>query len=175
MLLNLGGWICPSIDSLVQGTKLVLCRSRSIPRVKVRLSCSIYLNLLKYKHRYRTWRETYSERDQSRSSRSNVRSNLILFRYIMRNIMFVCMFVYTPQNYLILCYTICPCVIRVSRTTSVTRILNNLQWTSLKDRRTISRLSTLHKARLGLIALPMDDLLQPLRRPSRHSCQIAIK
>ena len=56
-----------------------------------------------------------------------------------------------------------------SRTTSVTEILNNLQWTSLKDRRTISRLSILHKARLGLIALPVDDLLQPVRRPSRHS------
>ncbi len=63
-----------------------------------------------------------------------------------------------------------------SHTTCVTEILNNLQWTSLKDRRTISRLSILHRARLGLIALPVADLLQPFRRPSRHiKIQIAIK
>ena len=41
-----------------------------------------------------------------------------------------------------------------SRDSSITRILlQDLNWTSLKDRRTINRLSILQKARLGLLAL----------------------
>ena len=54
------------------------------------------------------------------------------------------------------------------RTSSVTAMLKDLDWPSLKDRRTASRVTILQKARLGLLPLPVDDLLLPLQRPSRH-------
>ena len=57
------------------------------------------------------------------------------------------------------------------RTSSVTNMLKELDWCSLKDRRTANRLSILHKAREGLLPLPVDDLLLPVQRPSRHSHQ----
>ncbi|KAJ8035762.1 hypothetical protein HOLleu_19537 [Holothuria leucospilota] len=46
-------------------------------------------------------------------------------------------------------------------------MLKDLGWDSLKVRRTVNRLAIFHKARLGLLALPMNNL-QPVRRPSRH-------
>ena len=55
-----------------------------------------------------------------------------------------------------------------SRYSSVTEILANLQWNSLKNRRTVSRLSVLQKSRQNLLALPVNDLLLPARRQSRH-------
>ena len=55
-----------------------------------------------------------------------------------------------------------------SRHSSVSDMLNQLGWSSLETRRTANRLNTLHKARLGLLSLPIDDLLQPVHRPSRH-------
>ena len=55
------------------------------------------------------------------------------------------------------------------RSSSVSAMLNNLGWTSLKDRRTASRVQILQKARLGLLPLPVDDLLLPPSRLSRHT------
>ncbi|KAJ8042793.1 RNA-directed DNA polymerase from mobile element jockey [Holothuria leucospilota] len=51
---------------------------------------------------------------------------------------------------------------------SVTEMLKDLGWDSLKVRRTVNRLAIFHKARLGLLALPMNNL-QPVRRPYRHN------
>ena len=53
-------------------------------------------------------------------------------------------------------------------TSNVSDMIKDLNWSSLKDRRTISRLSILHKARQDLLALPVNDLLQPVQRLSRH-------
>lgn len=55
------------------------------------------------------------------------------------------------------------------RTSSVTEIMKDLHWCSLKNRRTTSRLSILQKARQGHLSLPVDTLLQPPRRLSRHN------
>ena len=55
------------------------------------------------------------------------------------------------------------------RTSSVQNMLNELGWDSLQDRRTASRLTILHKAREGLLPLPVDQLLQPPQRRTRHS------
>jgi hypothetical protein len=57
------------------------------------------------------------------------------------------------------------------RTSSVQAMLDELGWCSLKDRRTAHRVTVLHKAREGLLPLPVDNLLLPLQRPSRHSHQ----
>ena len=50
---------------------------------------------------------------------------------------------------------------------SVTEMLKDLGWESLEDRRTVNRLAIFHKARLGLLALPINNL-QPVRRFSRY-------
>ena len=55
------------------------------------------------------------------------------------------------------------------KTSSVTSMLQDLEWVSLKDRRTTNRVCILQKARLGLLPLPVDDLLLPLQRLSRHT------
>ena len=55
------------------------------------------------------------------------------------------------------------------RTSSVTSMLQDLNWVSLENRRTANRVSIFQKARLGLLPLPVDDLLLPLQRPSRHT------
>ncbi|KAJ8020858.1 hypothetical protein HOLleu_40561 [Holothuria leucospilota] len=47
-------------------------------------------------------------------------------------------------------------------------MLRDLGWDSLKDRRTVNRLVALHKDRLGLLALPIANLSQPVWQPSRH-------
>lgn len=45
-------------------------------------------------------------------------------------------------------------------------MLNELEWKSFKDRRTVNRLTTLYNARMGLLAQPVDNLLQPIINPS---------
>ena len=57
------------------------------------------------------------------------------------------------------------------RSTSITAIINELEWDILQNRKTANRLTILHKARQGLLALPVDQLLQPTWRQSRHSHQ----
>ena len=56
-------------------------------------------------------------------------------------------------------------------TSSVSAMLKELDWSSLQNRRTASRLSILHRAREGILPLPVENLLLPLQRPSRHSHQ----
>ena len=55
------------------------------------------------------------------------------------------------------------------RSTSITAVIKDLEWNTLQNRRTANRLTILQKARQGLLALPVDQLLQPTRRQSRHS------
>ena len=55
------------------------------------------------------------------------------------------------------------------RTTSITHLIKDLNWDTLQNRRTANRLGILHKARQGLLALPVENLLQPNLRHSRHS------
>ena len=56
-----------------------------------------------------------------------------------------------------------------NRTTSITALIKDLKWDTLQNRRTASRLTVLHKARHGLLALPVNQLLQPSLRQSRHT------
>ena len=56
-----------------------------------------------------------------------------------------------------------------NRTTSITALIKDLEWDTLQNRRTANRLTVLHKARQGLLALPVDKLLQPSLRQSRHT------
>ena len=56
-----------------------------------------------------------------------------------------------------------------NRTTSITALIKDLEWDTLQNRRTANRLTVLHKARQGLLALPVDQLLQPALRQSRHN------
>jgi hypothetical protein len=55
------------------------------------------------------------------------------------------------------------------RKSSVDKMLKDLNWSSLETRRKATCLSVLHKARHDLLALPVNQLLQPVRRQSRHS------
>ena len=55
------------------------------------------------------------------------------------------------------------------RSTSITAVIKELEWDTLQNRRITNRLKILQKARQGLLALPVDQLLQPTRRQSRHS------
>ena len=55
------------------------------------------------------------------------------------------------------------------KTSSVTAMLQELDWVSLEDRRTANRICIFQKARLGLLPLPVDDLLLPIQRLSRHT------
>ena len=56
------------------------------------------------------------------------------------------------------------------RSTSITAVIKDLEWDTPQNRRTANRLTILQKARQGLLALPMDQLLQPTRRPYPDSC-----
>ena len=49
------------------------------------------------------------------------------------------------------------------RTTSVTQLLTELDWSQLADRRRVARLSMFFKAVHGLVAIPTDKLLLPSR------------
>ena len=53
------------------------------------------------------------------------------------------------------------------RTTSITQLLTELDWSQLADRRRFARLSMFFKAVHGLVAIPTDKLL----RPSRYTRQ----
>ena len=46
-----------------------------------------------------------------------------------------------------------------NRTTSITALIKDLEWDTLQNRRTANRLTVLHKARQGLLALLVDQLL----------------
>ena len=52
---------------------------------------------------------------------------------------------------------------------SVTTMLENLKWQPLEERRMNTRLCLLYKAVNGLVAIPVQQYLIPLSRPSRHS------
>ena len=49
------------------------------------------------------------------------------------------------------------------RTTSITQLLTELDWSQLGDRRRVARLSMFFKAVHGLVAIPTDKLLWPSR------------
>ena len=55
-----------------------------------------------------------------------------------------------------------------SYNSSVTTMLNQLQWIPLQQRRQNIRLCWLYKIANGLVAIPVDQYLTPLIRPSRH-------
>lgn len=55
-----------------------------------------------------------------------------------------------------------------SYNSSVTTMLNKLQWTPLQQRRQNIRLCWIYKIANGLVAIPVDQYLTPLTRPSRH-------
>ncbi len=61
------------------------------------------------------------------------------------------------------------------KTTSITQLVKDLNWDTLQHRRTANRLTILHKARQGLLALPIENLLQPNPRQSRHNHPEAYK
>ena len=53
-------------------------------------------------------------------------------------------------------------------TGSMTGILENLKWESLKKRRRDSRLILLYKGLKGTASIPTDDLITPIRRSRNH-------
>lgn len=55
------------------------------------------------------------------------------------------------------------------RTTSATELIRGLGWDLLSTRRKISRVSVLHKAIGGHLALPVSDYLRPTTRTTRRS------
>ena len=55
------------------------------------------------------------------------------------------------------------------RQTSITKVVKDLGWNTLEQRRKATRLTIIHKARQGLFALPVNPLLQPVLRQSRHN------
>ena len=55
------------------------------------------------------------------------------------------------------------------KTTSITQLIKDLIWDTLQNRGTANRLTILHKARQGHLALPVENLLQPSLRQSQHS------
>ena len=55
------------------------------------------------------------------------------------------------------------------RTSSVSVMLKSLQWDTLQLRRQSDRLTTLHKITLGQVAIPADQFLTPVVRPTRHN------
>ena len=54
------------------------------------------------------------------------------------------------------------------RTSSVTDMLHTLKWRRLDLRRIDSRLSLMYKITNQLVAIPIQDVLIPLNRQSRH-------
>ena len=55
--------------------------------------------------------------------------------------------------------------------TSVTELLKDTHMRTLQERRKIDRLTILHKAREGLLALPVQTVLHPTRRITKRSHQ----
>jgi hypothetical protein len=58
---------------------------------------------------------------------------------------------------------------------SVTTMLENLKWQPLEERRMNTRLCLLYKAVNGLVAIPVQQYLIPLNRPSRHSNSLSFQ
>ena len=60
------------------------------------------------------------------------------------------------------------------RGSSVTEMKKELEWESLGERRKVSRVSILHQALSGRLAIPTQTILCPVLRSSRHSQLIQI-
>ena len=58
---------------------------------------------------------------------------------------------------------------RYHKTSSVTEMLDHLQWRSLESRRDTSSLSLFFKMATGRAAVNLNDHLRPITRPTRHS------
>ena len=61
------------------------------------------------------------------------------------------------------------------RTSSVTDMLQSLQWRRLDQRRIDSRLSLCYKITNSLVAIPLEDYMTLTNRRSRHSHELAFK
>ena len=60
-----------------------------------------------------------------------------------------------------------------NRTSSVSAMIQDLNWTSLQDRRMLSRLHMMYKIRFGLIDIPWEQHLTPLSTATRgHSSRL---
>ena len=57
----------------------------------------------------------------------------------------------------------------------VTTMLANLKWQPLEERRKNTRLCLLYKAVNGFVAIPVQQYLIPLNRPSRHSNSLSFQ
>ena len=54
------------------------------------------------------------------------------------------------------------------RRSSVTDMIDRLEWEPLQTRRKISRMAMFHKIQSGQVAIPAQKFLQPVTRPTRH-------
>ncbi|XP_072016887.1 uncharacterized protein [Amphiura filiformis] len=54
------------------------------------------------------------------------------------------------------------------RRSSVTDMIERLEWEPLQTRRKISRMTMLYKTQNGQVAIPAQKFLQPVTRPTRH-------
>ena len=59
--------------------------------------------------------------------------------------------------------------------TSVGKMLDTLQWTSLEERKKQQRLAMPYKIQHGQVALNISDYLKPAPRISRHSHELAFQ
>ena len=66
------------------------------------------------------------------------------------------------------------CSFNYKRGSSVTEMKKELEWESLEERRKVSRVSILHQALSGRLAIPTQTILRPVLRSSRHSQLIQI-
>jgi len=64
---------------------------------------------------------------------------------------------------------------RYHNTSSVGKMLDTPQWTSLEERRKQQRLAMLYKIQHGQVALDISDYLKPALRISRHSHELAFQ
>ena len=55
-----------------------------------------------------------------------------------------------------------------ARSSSVTQMLNQLNWQTLEERRSVARLCLFYKIVNGLVAVPIPDYIQPSHRISRY-------
>jgi hypothetical protein len=58
---------------------------------------------------------------------------------------------------------------KYERLSSVTNMLQDLHWSTLDNRRKITRLSVFNKACQGHLAIPIENLLHPVKRPTRRT------
>ena len=54
-----------------------------------------------------------------------------------------------------------------NRTTSVSSLLHQLNWQTLEQRRSVTRLCLFYKIVSGLVAVPLPHYIEPVVRPSR--------